>query len=71
MNLERVWPHYDKLLHNSGVKVVGDPGPASDLAAAQVSLASGLHYTYSHLQLEAAPLAISVAREPELLPLPH
>lgn len=51
MNVEIVWPRYDKLLHNSGVKFVRDTIQAIDLTARQVQLTSGLHYTYSHLVL--------------------
>lgn len=51
MNVELVWPRYDKLLHNSGVQFIRDTVQAIDLHQRQVSLASGLHYTYSHLVL--------------------
>ncbi len=51
MNVELVWPRYDKLLHNSGIKFVQDTVQAVDLEQRQVQLASGLHYTYGHLVL--------------------
>jgi NADH dehydrogenase len=51
MNVELVWPRYDKLLHNSGVKFVRDTVQVIDLEQRRVELASGLNYTYGHLVL--------------------
>lgn len=51
LNVDLVWPRYDELLHNSGVAFIQDTIQAVDLHQRQVSLTSGLHYTYSHLVL--------------------
>jgi NADH dehydrogenase len=51
MNVELVWPRYDRILHNSGVAFVRDTIEAIDLHQRQVRLTSGLHYTYRHLVL--------------------
>lgn len=51
MNVDLLWPRYDHLLHNSGVAFVRDTIQEIDLHQRQVRLASGLHYTYSHLVL--------------------
>lgn len=51
LNIELIWPRYDKLLHRSNVQFIRDTVQAIDLYQRQVSLASGLRYTYSHLVL--------------------
>jgi NADH dehydrogenase len=51
MNVELVWPRYDKLLHNSGIAFIRDTVQDIDLPQRQVRLTSGLHYTYRHLVL--------------------
>lgn len=51
LKVDLVWPRYDDLLHNSGVKFIRDTIQEIDLPNRQVRLASGLHYTYGHLVL--------------------
>jgi NADH dehydrogenase len=51
LKVDLVWPRYDELLRNSGVKFIRDTIQEIDLPNRQVRLASGLHYTYGHLVL--------------------
>lgn len=51
MDTDTVCPRYDSLLHHSGVAFVQDTVEAIDLHQRQVSLRSGLHYTYDRLVL--------------------
>lgn len=51
MDVDLVWPRYEKLLHNSGVMFIRDTVQAIDLHQRQVKLTSSLRYTYRHLVL--------------------
>lgn len=51
MDADQVWPGYQELLGGSGVVFVQDTIQHIDLAGRRVELASGLHYTYTHLVL--------------------
>lgn len=51
MDVDLVWPRYEKLLHNSGVIFIRDTVQAIDLHQRQVQLTSGLRYSYRHLVL--------------------
>lgn len=51
MKVDQVWPRYDDLLHNSGVAFIRDAVEEIDLPNRQISLASGLKYTYRYLVL--------------------
>lgn len=51
MKVDLVWPRYDELLHKSGVAFIRDTIAQIDLQKRQVTLESGLHYSYGHLVL--------------------
>ena len=51
MKADQVWPSYEDLMYDSGVTFVQDTVQAIDLQTRQVTLTSGLHYTYSNLVL--------------------
>ncbi len=51
MNADQVWPSYEELLRGSHVTFVQDRVEHIDLAERKVELASGLHYTYTHMVL--------------------
>jgi NADH dehydrogenase FAD-containing subunit len=51
MDANQVWPQYEELLQGSGVTFVQDTVEQIDLAGRKIELASGLHYTYTHLVL--------------------
>lgn len=51
MKVDLVWPRYDDLLRKSGVAFIRDTIAEIDLQKRQVTLESGLHYSYGHLVL--------------------
>ncbi|TYQ23246.1 NAD(P)/FAD-dependent oxidoreductase [Pseudanabaena sp. UWO310] len=51
MNMQFISHRYDALLHKSGITFIRDNVQSIDLQQRKVSLASGLHYTYSNLVL--------------------
>jgi demethylphylloquinone reductase len=51
MDGEQVCPRYQELLQDSGVAFVQDTVQRLDLTEQKVELASGLHYSYTHLVL--------------------
>ena len=57
MNMQFIRHRYDALLHKSGIAFIRDEVQSIDLQQRQVSLASGLHYTYSNLVLSLGSVA--------------
>ncbi|WP_103668530.1 NAD(P)/FAD-dependent oxidoreductase [Pseudanabaena sp. BC1403] len=57
MNIQFIRHRYDDLLHKSGIAFIRDEVQSIDLQKRQVSLASGLHYTYSNLVLSLGSVA--------------
>ena len=57
MNIQFIRHRYDDLLHKSGIAFIRDEEQSIDLQKRQVSLASGLHYTYSNLVLSLGSVA--------------
>ena len=57
MNMQFIRHRYDALLHKSGIAFIRDEVQSIDLQKRQVSLASGLHYTYSNLVLSLGSVA--------------